>query len=124
MSDTKPSLRERILGKLYSLREKTNTLPWPLNNIGSQVLSGVIALIGIIIILTVGLVILYQVQNSVPTAALSSTQQSSLSNFVTSLVGAFQLAGVLPIVFVAGLIIGAFFLFFSMKNEGGAGGGQ
>jgi ABC-type multidrug transport system permease subunit len=87
----------------------------------------VVALIGVIIILAIGLDVLYNVQNNIPSTSLSSAQQTGLNNLVTSMVGAFQLAGIIPIVMVAGIVISAFFLFFAFgvgRGGGGGGGGQ
>ena len=90
----------------------------PLGMAAEGILTGVVFLIGVIIVITIGLVILYEVANSTPTSTLSSTQSSNLAALILTMTGAFTLAGIIPIVVVAGLIIGGFFLFLGLRGRG------
>jgi len=84
----------------------------------AAVVGMVIGIVVVSILVIVGLIVMFQVQNSLPSAQLSSTQQSQLSTFVNAIVGAFNMTTIIPIVLIVAAIIGVFFLFLR------GGGGQ
>lgn len=80
---------------------------------------GVIAVVAVVIIIGVGLIILYNVENVADsTGNLSSAQSVSISSTFTSMVGSYGLLPIVVIVMAAGLVIGAFFIFV---RPGGGG---
>ena len=83
---------------------------------GGTVVGGVIALIAVAIAILIGYIVLVQVQNTLPTSTLNTSQQTNLTNIGSSLTNAFLLTTVLPVVLVASLILAGFFAF--MGGEG------
>lgn len=80
---------------------------------------GVIAVVAVVIIVGIGLIILYNVQNvATSSGTLTSAQSVSLNNVFTSMVGSYGLLPIVVIVMAAGLVIGAFFIFV---RPGGGG---
>ena len=88
------------------------------NGNATAVIMGVIALIAVAISIIVGYIVLVQVVNNVPSGQLTASQQTNLTNISTQLTNAFMLTTVLPIVLVAGLILGGFFAFFHFRGAG------
>jgi hypothetical protein len=82
---------------------------------------GVIAVVAVVIIVGVGLIILFDVQNvATTTGNLNSAQSSTLSSTFASMVSSYGLLPIVVIVMAAGLVIGAFFIF--VRPGGGEGG--
>lgn len=84
---------------------------------GGTVVGGVIALIAVSIAVLIGYIVLVQVQNTLPTSTLSTTQQNNLNTIGSSLTNAFLLTTVLPVVLVASLILAGFFAFMGGEQK-------
>lgn len=82
---------------------------------------GVVAVVAITIIIGIGLIILYNVQNTATTAGLTSAQSVSVNTTFVNMVGSYGLLPILVIVVAAGLIVSAFFYF--IRPPGGYSGG-
>jgi len=89
---------------------------WLKSRRGGTVVGGVIALIAVAIAILIGYIVLVQVQNTLPTSTLTTTQVDNLNSIGDSLTNAFLLTTVLPVVLVASLILAGFFAF--MGGEG------
>ena len=85
---------------------------------------GVVAVVAIAIIIGIGLIILYNVQNTATSAGLSSAQSVQVNTTFTNMIGSYGLLPILVIVVAAGLIISGFFYFIRPPGFGGGGGGM
>jgi hypothetical protein len=100
------------LGSAYTFAEK---LPRPFRWVALGTLGLVIAVVATAVLITVGFIVLAMVANSLPSSSLNSAQQTQLNALMGTILGAWPLLVVVVIVMIAGIIIGAFFVFFRSR---------